>query len=161
MQDEDAMPQAAGAERSVLAAMMLDQSAIARARALLKAETFYDERLARVFTAITALHDRAEVVDLLTVTNELSRRDDLDVCGGPPFLAEVLEHTGTSKNITVHAGLVLDGSARRRMRHLGVTLLKRIEEPGADIRVLLADIRRECARTETLVARSEMARHAR
>src|SRR5436190_2394536 len=86
------------AECSILAAMMLRPDAIERARACLSASDFYRDGYSRVFSAILALADRGEKADVVTVTAELRRRDDLDAVGGPAAIAGVFELATTTAN---------------------------------------------------------------
>ena len=87
---------ALAAERSILAAMLLDTEAIAKARAMFDGCEFYDNRICLTFRAIVALSDQGDSIDLITLGEELIRRGDLGAVGGHPFLARIMECATTA-----------------------------------------------------------------
>lgn len=99
-------PQALEAERSVLAAMMLDESAIGRAIEMIDASAFYRSAHAKLFEAIVALYNSSTPADLITVSEELKKRGDLEAVGGPAFLAQIMEYASTTANIEQHIKIV-------------------------------------------------------
>src|SRR2546423_1401364 len=92
-------PQTLEAERSVLAAMLLDHESIGRALELLEGTSFYRAAHQKVFDAIVALYNRNERSDLVTVAEELRKRGELDAAGGPPGLSEVMEPGTTNEDL--------------------------------------------------------------
>ncbi len=99
-------PQALEAERSILAAMMLDQGAIGRAVEAIDAGAFYRSAHAKVFEALVALYTRNEAADLITVAEELRKRGDLEAAGGPAMLAGIMEAATTTANLEHHIRIV-------------------------------------------------------
>jgi replicative DNA helicase len=85
-------PQSLEAERSVLAAMMLDHESIGRALELIEPTAFYRVAHQKIFESVIALYNRNERADLITVAEELRKRGDLEAIGGQPALAQVLEY---------------------------------------------------------------------
>ena len=75
-------PYSEDAEQAVLGAMLIDTDAIMRASEIVDDTMFYRESHRRVFRAMMALTERREVVDPLTLTDELARRGELDASGG-------------------------------------------------------------------------------
>ena len=99
-------PQALEAERSVLAAMLLDETAIGRAIEMIDASTFYRTSHAKLFDAVVALYNTSTPADLITVSEELKKRGDLEAVGGPGFLAQIMEYASTTANIEQHIKIV-------------------------------------------------------
>jgi len=106
-------PQALDAERSVLAAMMLGADAIGRAVEFVDASVFYRPAHARIFDACVALYTRNERVDLITVTEELRKRGDLEAVGGPAAIAQLLDLATTTANIEEHLRIVAQKAVLR------------------------------------------------
>jgi replicative DNA helicase len=75
-------PQALDAERSILAAMLLDESAIGRAVEMIEASAFYRTAHAKLYEAIVALYNTSTPADLITVSEKLRERGDLEAVGG-------------------------------------------------------------------------------
>src|SRR5215510_1258976 len=83
-------PQALDAERSVLAAMLLDEGAIGRAIEMVDAGAFYRTAHAKLFEALVALYNARVPADMITVAEELKKRGDLEAVGGAQFLAQIM-----------------------------------------------------------------------
>jgi replicative DNA helicase len=99
-------PQALDAERSVLAAMLLDEGAIGRAIEMVDATAFYRTSHAKLFEALVALYNARVPADLITVAEELKKRGDLEAVGGPQFLAQIMEYATTVANLEQHIRIV-------------------------------------------------------
>jgi hypothetical protein len=104
-------PQALDAERSVLAAMLLGAETPA-----LTPAAFYRDSHGKVYAAILALRERGVPADLVTLSEELRSRGDLDAVGGYPALSLLMEYASTTANTPHHARIVLDAHRRRLTR---------------------------------------------
>jgi len=108
-------PQSLEAETAVLGAILLDKEALLRAVELLRREHFYKEGHARIFEACLALFDRSEPVDLVTLSNELRRRQALEAVGGEAYLTQLVDGVVTAANVTHHANIVREKFVLREM----------------------------------------------
>ncbi len=99
-------PQAVEAERAALAAMLLDPEAVGRAIEMIEPGLFYRVAHQRIFAAITALYNRNERADLVTLVEELRKRGDLESVGGATALAQLFDYATTSANLEQHLRLV-------------------------------------------------------
>jgi replicative DNA helicase len=108
-------PQALDAERSVLAAMMLDEGAIGRAIEMIEASAFYRTSHAKLFDALVGLYNARVPADLITVAEELKKRGDLEAVGGPQFLAQVMEYATTAANLEQHIKIVYSKAILRQL----------------------------------------------
>jgi replicative DNA helicase len=108
-------PQALDAERSVLGAMCLSTEAVARAVERLDERSFYRESHRRIWAGIVALFERGEVVDLITLREELTRRGELESIGGTAYLTELFEYMPSAANVDHHARIVAEKAVLRRL----------------------------------------------
>lgn len=108
-------PHSNEAEMAVLGAMMLDKNAANDAIRLLTPETFYREAHRVIFEAMTALADRNQPIDIITLNEELRRHEKLQEVGGSHYLAELNRRTPTTANIEHHARIVFEKALKRRM----------------------------------------------
>ena len=99
-------PQALEAERAVLAALLLDAEAIGRAAELIEPRVFYRSAHQKIFEAMLALFNRNEKIDLVTLSEELRKRGELEAVGGPAALSQILEYGATSANLEQHARII-------------------------------------------------------
>ena len=110
-------PQAIEAERAVLCAMLLDLEAVEKALERLGEEphAFHREAHRRIYAAIVGITDRNERPDLVTLTDELSRRGELETAGGVAYLSSLFEYSATSANVDQHIALVKEKGLLRRL----------------------------------------------
>jgi len=99
-------PQALDAERSVLAALLLDRDAVGLAIEILDVDTFYRVAHQKIYDAIVSLYNRNERADLVTLGEELRKRGDLEAIGGASAISQVLEYATTAANLEQHLKLI-------------------------------------------------------
>jgi replicative DNA helicase len=129
-------PQSLEAERSVLAAMCLAKEAIARAVERLEERSFYRESHRRIWMAMLALFERGEVVDLITLREELQRRGELESVGGASYLTDLFEYLPTASNVDYHAKIVAEKAILRHLIDGATSIVEesyRGAEPAASI----------------------------
>lgn len=123
------VPWAPEAEVSVLGGCLIDTEAIAKAAGVVTPEMFHAEKHRRIFDAVLRLDARGDVVDPVTLEEELKRTGDLAAVGGLGYLAELLDAVPTAANVEFHARLVRDAAVRRRLIEAG----GQIAELGFDL----------------------------
>lgn len=77
------------AERSILGASMLSKDALLDIMDIVKPRDFYSEMHKEIFTAIRDLYSRSTPVDTLTVSEELKKRNSLEMVGGRAYIASL------------------------------------------------------------------------
>ena len=108
-------PQALEVEQSVLGAMLLDREAIGRAIEVIDDSCFYKPAHSKIFSAMISLYDRNQPVDLLTLAEELSKRNQLEEIGGRAALLDLTDIVGTSANIEYHSRIILEKATLRKL----------------------------------------------
>lgn len=108
-------PQNIDAEKSLLGAVLIDEEVLADVSEHVKAKDFYDKNHTRVFGAMMRLYERHKPVDLLTLTDELKKKDELDIVGGSSYLTELTNHVPTSAHAATYAQMVAETAVRRRL----------------------------------------------
>jgi len=108
-------PQNLDAEMSLLGAVLIDEEVIADASELVSAKDFYDKRHQMIFAAMMRLYEHHKPVDLLTLTEELKKKDQLEAVGGSAFLTELTNYVPTAAHASAYAELVSQKAVRRRL----------------------------------------------
>ncbi len=130
-------PQATDVEQSVLGAMLIEREAIPRAVEILPADAFYSARHQKIYQAILNLFERGNPVDLITLTEELKRRSDLDDVGGAYYISELTTRVASAANVEYHARIIAEKSLLRKMIETMTGLIGKGYDPGADAFELL------------------------
>ncbi len=103
-------PQALEAEQSVLGSILIDADAILRVGDFLKQADFYRAQHADIYEAMLALHGQREPIDLVTLGDELQRRDKLEGIGGPAYLTSLMNTVPTAVHAE-HYGRIVERKA--------------------------------------------------
>jgi len=108
-------PQQIEAEQSLLGGIMVDSSGLPAALEFLKGDEFYKESHRVVFTAIQDLFEQNEPVDILTVTNLLDERKQLESVGGASYIAALADAMPAASNVGAYAKIVSEKAVMRRL----------------------------------------------
>jgi replicative DNA helicase len=132
---EKPLPNNLDAERSVLGAILLDNNALNTAIETLRADDFFLDQHRRVFTQMIALAEVQQAIDLITLTEELHRRGDLEAAGGAPYLASLADGMPKVSNVEHYARIVKEKAMLRNLIHTTHNIQQRAfeGEDGADM----------------------------
>ena len=109
------VPWSEEAEISVLSAMLIDGDAVARAIEMVGDGSFYREANRRIYRAMVRLYSRGEVVDVVTLSDELKSAAELDGAGGMSYLARLVDAVPTAANIEYHCRILRDKAVLRQL----------------------------------------------
>src|SRR5438045_5496682 len=112
------------AEQAVLGAMLLDQDAALKSAELLDDTMFYREGHRLLFRSMIALTERGDVIDPVTLRDELLRRGDLDRAGGMEYLGGLIDVVPTAANVEYHAKIVRDKAVLRRLIEAATAIIQ-------------------------------------
>lgn len=123
-------PYAPEAEIAVLGGMLIDPDAVAKAIEILDDSMFYREANRRIFRAMARLFQQGQVIDPVTVSEELKQNDELEAAGGMAYLAELLDAVPTAANLEYHARIVRDRALLRRLIDAASHIIRDAYEVG-------------------------------
>lgn len=103
------------AEYSVLGGIMVEPESLDEVIDLITPDDFYKLAHRKVFAAIIDLHNRGDAVDILTVSNHLNKRQELDSIGGPSTLAEIVQRVPAAINMEGHSKIIKEKALLRRL----------------------------------------------
>lgn len=103
------------AEMSLLGAILIDEEVLSDVTDKVRADDFYDKRHATVFGGMMRLFERHRPIDLLTLSDELEKKDELEMVGGSSYLSELTNYVPTAANASSYAELVGQRAVRRRL----------------------------------------------
>ena len=120
---ERPLPHNLEAEKCVLGAVLIHNDAFNHAAELLDSRDFYRDAHRRIFDKMIVLSDRNEVIDLVTLKEELGRASDLDKVGGPAYIAALVDGVPKSTNVEYYARIVKEKATLRSLIHAGNKIL--------------------------------------
>jgi replicative DNA helicase len=108
-------PQNLQAEQCVLGSILLHQGALVKILEIISPEDFYRDAHKLIFSAMVVLFEKNEPQDIITVTNILKDRNQLEHVGGPAYLSTLTDIVPVAANITYYAQIIRTKSILRRL----------------------------------------------
>lgn len=108
-------PQNHEAEQSVLGSILIDKESFIQVSDFITADDFYEERHGQIFRAILELFQRYQPIDVLTVSNILEEKNQLEEVGGSDYLIELTQVVPTASHVYHYAQIVKQKSTLRRL----------------------------------------------
>ena len=99
-------PQSSDAEESILGALLIDGEVMLEIADSLKPGDFYKPANAKVYSVIQKLYEQSLPIDILTVSEELERRGQIEEIGGRAALADLCDRTPTAVHAKQYAKIV-------------------------------------------------------
>jgi replicative DNA helicase len=130
-------PQNLDAEQSVLGGIMLDNQALNSALEILDADDFYSEAHRKIFSAIIELYNKSEPCDIITLSNILKNRTQLDQAGGISYLSALSDSVPSAANISHYAKIVKEKSILRKLIGTATEILHKSYTSSSDIDTVL------------------------
>jgi len=131
------------AERAVLGAVLMEgRETLPRVIEVLRPSDFYTESHRAIYQAMLTLFDRGEPVDVLTLTEELRRGDQLQFAGGQAALALLVEQGSISAYLSSYTAIVRDSAVLRELIQTSSQIIAQAFEAKEDVQSLVDDAER-------------------
>ena len=130
-------PHSIEAEESILSALLLDNNTLMDVLEVITSDDFYRTAHQFIFSAIAELFNKAEPVDLVTVTNFLRDKNQLETIGGAAYLARLIDTVPTAVNVTHYARIVRDKATLRRLIAKSAEITQKCYESSGEMESVL------------------------
>lgn len=94
------------AERAVIGAMLVSETAVASVAEQLAAEDFYSETNRIIYASMMRLYSRGERIDQITLTSDLNSVGEFEKVGGRRYIFDIVESVPTASNASRYAEIV-------------------------------------------------------
>jgi replicative DNA helicase len=133
-------PQNIEAEQAVLGAVLQDNESLTKSIEVLGSggeKNFYKEAHRVIYSAMLSLFEKNEPTDLLTITEALKKKGQLENVGGASYLSTLLDSTPTSANVAYHAKLVREKAILRDLIRASNTIIDQSFQESDDVEEVL------------------------
>ncbi len=130
-------PQNLEAEVSVIGGIMLDNHSLNTVLEILDTDDFYSEAHRKIFASIVELYDKNEPCDLITLSNILKNKAQLDQAGGMSYLSSLADSVPSAANISHYAKIIKEKSILRKLIGTATEILNKSYNSAADIDTVL------------------------
>ncbi|MBP9500655.1 MAG: replicative DNA helicase [Candidatus Promineofilum sp.] len=135
--EERLPPHSVEAEEAVLGSLIIDPDAIFEVSGFLKPEAFYRAQNRWIYESILALNERRVPLDVVTLIEELRRREQLNEIGGEPTVINLLNAVPTSINVEAYGRMVDAAGIRRKLLLAAGSIARLAYDEAEDINVVL------------------------
>ena len=115
-------PHSLDAERSTIGSLLVDKDSILKISDFLRSDDFYHDSHRLIYDAILSLYDKRTPIDIVTLSNYLEDRGQLQLIGGVSYLAELANEVPTSTHIFQYASIVKQKAVLRKLIIAGDTI---------------------------------------
>lgn len=130
-------PHSLEAEEAVLGSLLIDPDAIYEVSTFLYPDAFYKVQNRWIYESMLSLNERREPLDLLTLTEELRRREQLEEAGGEAYIINLINAVPTSINARHYGRLVEAASTRRKLINAASTIANYAYDEVEDINIVI------------------------
>jgi replicative DNA helicase len=131
------LPASVEAERSILGAILLDNHSYNEAAERLRAEDFSLDSHRRIYARMAELIDGRHAVDIVTLSEELARRKEVEAVGGVAYLASLTEGLPRRPSIEEYVRIVKDKSLGRQLIGICSTAITRAADQSEEALTVL------------------------
>ena len=131
------------AERATLGALLLDPESLSTVLRYLRPEDCYRGAHRRVFQAIVNLFQRGDVIDLITLTDELRSLGELESSGGSAYVSSLTSSVPTSANVEYYAKIVQGFSIRRALLKISNEVIATAHDESLESRAIIEEAERK------------------
>lgn len=113
--EKNLLPHSIEAEQAVLGGLMLDNKRLDAVLEVISEVDFYREDHRQIFKMMQILQENAQPLDVITLSEELHRHEQLERVGGLAYLVEMANNTPSAANIVAYARIVRERSTLRQL----------------------------------------------
>ena len=136
------LPHNLDAEKCVLGAILINNNAFNQAAEVVDSGDFFRDAHRRIFEKIVSLTDRGQPVDLVTLTDDLTRSGEIDEVGGPAYISALTDGVPRAANVEYYARIVKEKSTLRRLITSANEVLSRAYDAEEDADLQLDEAER-------------------
>lgn len=126
-------------EQAVLGALMLESDAYVNVCDILRPECFYEPAHQKIYEAIQSLGASNKPIDLLTVTEQLRLKGDLEFVGGPVYITQLTTRVLSGAHVDFHARIVAQKYLARELISFSSTVGSKAFDETIDVDDLLQE----------------------
>ncbi|RLD18263.1 MAG: replicative DNA helicase [Caldiserica bacterium] len=126
--EDKAPPQNLDAERSVLGSILIDNSYLPIVLQHIDEEDFYSQAHKKIFFCILELFKENQPIDIITLTEKLKKKKELEEVGGVTYISGLIDSVGVAAHAEEYAKIVKEKSLLRKLIHTCNNIVKKCFE---------------------------------
>ena len=136
-------PNSVESELALLGSIMLRPNALEKVYDIISPGDFYRANHRYIYEVMLELYNRRDAIDVVTVSERLTRQKRLDQVGGVEFLSQLTENVPTSHNITSYATIIADKAILRSLLETAWEIIEEGYTATRDVREIVDEAERK------------------
>lgn len=120
-------------EKVILGAILIEKSAFDIASESISAQVFYSDSHRIIFEAMQEINAKNMVVELMTVAENLHRKEQLEFIGGAYYLTQLTNSVVSTAALEQHCKIILEKFMARELIKIGASMIDRGYDESTDI----------------------------
>ncbi len=125
------------AEKSLLGALLIDKETLTKVADMITPEDFYKEGHRIIYEAALDLYEHREPIDVLSLTNRLEEKSEIENIGGRSYLIGLTNIVPTASNITHYASIIQKKATLRRLQTAATEITELVGQTEEDVQLIL------------------------
>lgn len=130
-------PQAVDIEEVVIGALLIDSDAILLVIDILSPDSFYKPEHKKIYAALQKLSQNQHAIDILTVSEELKKTNELESIGGVSYLSFLTSKVATGAHLEFHARIIQQKFIQRELIQASSEIQKMSYDTSEDVNELI------------------------
>ena len=126
-------PQAIEVEEAVIGALIIESEAYPKVASILSNLSFYKDDHQKIFIRIKELHDAGRPIDMMQVVQSLKNNEELDLIGGPAYIAELVRNVSSAGHIEHWAKIIQQKFIQRELIRVSVEIQSSAYDDSLDV----------------------------
>lgn len=143
-------PQAIDIEEIVLGAILIDSAAFKIANDKINSDVFYKKANSKIYLACENLNNKEMPIDIMTVSNELKRINELEAVGGVLYVSQLTNRIVSAQNIDFHCAILLQKYLQRKLISVTANLYEKSFDDSNDIFELIDEAESELTKAQNI-----------
>ncbi len=138
-------------EIAVLGSIIYNEQVFAEVLEYLEEKTFYEESHQLIFKACLQLYNQSQPIDMLTVSNQLTKNGDLEKAGGHYYISHITSLVVTTANTKFHSVILEQKFIHRQIIQIGQDAIVNGNNESYDLFDTLQNLKRKLEKLEAKI----------
>jgi len=126
-------------EKSLLGSILIDPESFVKVADKLHESDFFEINHQKIYQAILQLYEKNQAIDTLTLANVLKNNKNIELIGGPAYLAELTNYVPSASHIEEYANIVIQKSFRRKLIQISAEISEISNNEDQDLNDLIEE----------------------
>jgi replicative DNA helicase len=148
------------AEQAMLGAILIDNYLFCSCKEVITSKAIYDIKHKFIYSAMWELHSEGKEIDVITVSQKLKDKNQLDKCGGRSYLSALTDHAAFADHALSYAQTIREKASYRDLKAFASEVEEAIKDETIPIQEVISETFTKLLEIDTLTNNKSTAAQA-